>query len=138
MDLPLTGPLDLLSARLMSVLHPSLQDPALPPPVEGWCTVAGRWLALAVADGRETVAQLLHLGGNPFMNAAVIATAPLVLLMHATMPALTNSARPATSHVTCTRLRLSSSSCQVPHGLALTRPALTPGYLARRQLRPEI
>ena len=36
--------------------------------------------------------ELLHLGRNPFMNAAVIATAPLVLLMHATMPALTNGA----------------------------------------------
>ena len=76
------------------------QDPALPPSAEGWCTAAGRWLAQAAAEGRATVAELLHLGSNPLINAAVIATAPLVLLMHATMPALTNSAQSAVPSTT--------------------------------------
>ena len=74
-------------------MHSGPQDPALPPSAEGRCTVAGRWLAQAALEARVTVAELLHLGSNPLINAAVIATAPLVLLMHATMPALTNSAR---------------------------------------------
>ena len=63
--------------------------------------MAGRWLAQAAAEARATVAELLHLGRNPVINAAVIATAPLVLLMHATMPALTNSARFASSILIC-------------------------------------
>ncbi len=79
----------------------SAQDPELPPSAEGRCAVAGRWLAQAAAEARATVAELLHLGRNPVINAAVIATAPLVLLMHATMPALTNSALSASCIPEC-------------------------------------
>ena len=78
--------------RATSVATSARQDPAQQPPEDCWHVAAGHWLAQAARGARATVAELLHLGRNPFMNAAVIATAPLVLLMHATMPALTDGA----------------------------------------------
>ncbi len=96
---------DLTSARALNCLKTcalrSAQDPELPPSAEDRCAVAGRWLSQAAAEARATVAELLHMGRNPLMNAAVIATAPLVLLMHATMPALTNSAPFAACVLVC-------------------------------------
>ena len=102
------------------------QDPAQQPPDDCWYVAAGQWLAHVARGARATVAELLHLGRNPFMNAAVIATAPLVLLMHATMPALTNGAQHIADAGPKLRARLVPSCILCMCAEASTSPDLHP------------